>query len=72
MSTGAAQLLPRNWGDGHRRQKIGGKEGSGWPLATADSEQGDEEVIDWMVKVTQLAWERRYHSRQTVTDRDLF
>ena len=36
----------------------------GWPLATADSEQGDEEVINWMVKVTQLAWDHRYHSRQ--------
>ena len=30
-----------------------------WLLATADSEQGDEDVINWMVKVTQLVWERR-------------
>ena len=34
----------------------------GWPQATADPEQGDEEVIDWMVKVTQLIWERRYNN----------
>ena len=34
----------------------------GWPLATAGSEREDEEVIDWMVKVTQLIWERRYNN----------
>ena len=68
LSTGAAQLVAQKLGRRPQAPEGWWQRRFGWPPATADSEQGDEEVINRMVKVTQLAGSADTIPAKTVTN----